>query len=527
MPNGIGIIMFFLYSITNNSCPVTILYLPIKLIFFKSGLFLEVSLSPYCVCIIFQKSGKILLGGVFMGRILGYYIMPHPPIIIHDIGKGEEREAIKTIEACKSIANKVSELKPETIIIITPHGPIFRDAVAISVVEEISGSFERFRAPQVKLEFPIDMKLSENIVKASNIPVVPITSDSLKEYGVNCELDHGAMVPLHFIYEKYKGFKLVHITYGMIPGIDLYRFGMTLKKAVEDGLNNAVIIASGDLSHRLKDDGPYGYNPMGGRFDNTVIDILIKGEVLGIFNMDKEMIEGAGECGLRSFYIMLGAMDGEDLKGNLLSYEGPFGIGYGVMSFDYEPSNERKFLERLSEMKKTRQKRKNENPYVRLARESLEYYIRENKEMKIPDYVTSEMLDKKRGVFVSLKKDGILRGCIGTIFPTTDNTALEIIRNSVEAGQRDPRFYPVEEEELLDIDYSVDVLSKPIACKREELNPKKYGVIVRRGKRTGLLLPALEGVNTIDEQIGIALKKAGIGENEEYTIEKFEVIRYR
>jgi AmmeMemoRadiSam system protein A len=131
-------------------------------------------------------------------------------------------------------------------------------------------------------------------------------------------------------------------------------------------------------------------------------------------------------------------------------------------------------------------------------------------------------------VFVSLKLDGQLRGCIGTIAPTSSCIADEIIQNAISAGTEDPRFYPVSEEELPRIIYSVDVLGEPEAIKTmEELDPKRYGVIVTKGMKRGLLLPNLEGVNTPLEQVNIALKKAGISEDESYSMERFEVVRHK
>ncbi|WP_373000000.1 AmmeMemoRadiSam system protein A, partial [Lutispora sp.] len=229
-----------------------------------------------------------------------------------------------------------------------------------------------------------------------------------------------------------------------------------------------------------------------------------------------------------SYYVMLGAMDGYDFEGNLLSYEGTFGVGYSVMSFSLEKSH-RDMYNALIEKNKERFREKTDNadPYVRLARESLTHYLLQGNYMDVPDYVTDEMLNAKRGVFVSLKKEGQLRGCIGTIFPVTDSIAEEIIRNAVEAGTQDPRFSPVREDELEEIDFSVDVLTEAQKAARAELDPKKYGVIVRWRGRTGLLLPDLEGVDTVEEQLDIALKKAGIPPHENYSIEKFEVIRHR
>ena len=147
--------------------------------------------------------------------------------------------------------------------------------------------------------------------------------------------------------------------------------------------------------------------------------------------------------------------------------------------------------------------------------------------MTPPLDLPEEMLVNRNGVFVSLKKFGSLRGCIGTFLPVSSCVAEEIIRNAVHAATEDPRFNRVSEDELEDIDISVDILSEPVKATKEELNPKVYGVIVSKGNRRGLLLPDLEGVDTIDYQLQIACQKAGIDSNEDFEIEKFKVIRYK
>jgi len=164
--------------------------------------------------------------------------------------------------------------------------------------------------------------------------------------------------------------------------------------------------------------------------------------------------------------------------------------------------------------------------FVRLAKDTVEEFIRKGTTNKGPSDLPPEM-NTKAGVFVSLKIKGQLRGCIGTFLPTTENVAEEIIQNAISAATRDPRFLPVSEEELPDLEYSVDVLSEPekIASKKE-LDPKKYGVIIKSGERKGLLLPDLEGVNTIDEQVSIASSKAGIYVGEPVELYRFEVKRY-
>jgi len=466
-----------------------------------------------------------------MGKIIAYYTMPHPPIIIPQVGRGEEKKIKNTYEACESIGREIAEIKPEVIIVVTPHGTMFSDAIALSFEPSISGNLKQFGAPEISMNFKIDMDLTQEImVRASNnnIQTIKAMGSTLKQYGREYELDHGTIVPMHFVINKYNSFKLVHITYGGLNPIQLYKFGQLIKEAVNESNKNAVFIGSGDLSHHLKDEGPYDYNPYGEKFDKEIIGLLINGDVVGVFNINPEIIENAGECGLKSYYIMLGAMDGNDIVGDLLSYEGTFGVGYAVMKFELESSDR----DILSEI--TREKRKkymeridNEDVYVRLARESLTHYLIEGSFMDVPNYVTEEMMNNKRGVFVSLKKFGALRGCIGTIFPITECTAQEIMRNAFEAGEGDPRFNNVSFGELEDIVFSVDVLTEPIATLKEELNVKKYGVVVRCGKKSGLLLPDLEGVNTIEQQISIALDKASISSNENYTIEKFEVIRHK
>ncbi len=168
-----------------------------------------------------------------------------------------------------------------------------------------------------------------------------------------------------------------------------------------------------------------------------------------------------------------------------------------------------------------------ESEYVRLARETLETYVKEERRIEVPEWVPDEFKTKRAGTFVSLKKGGMLRGCIGTIGPARVNVAEEIIYNAISAGIHDPRFPEVTEEELKDLVYSVDVLGNPERIQSlEELDVKRYGVIVTSGFRRGLLLPDLEGIDTPEKQVDIALQKAGIRPSDHYDMERFEVIRY-
>lgn len=466
-----------------------------------------------------------------MNNIIGSYLMPHPPIIIPDIGKGEEHKIEDTITSCNTVGKEIAQLKPETIIVITPHGTMFSDAVAISHEDEIHGDFRNFRAVNVKMDLEIDTQFNERLIlncHDNDIPAGLVDSDTLSRYGHEFTLDHGAMVPLYFVNKYYTDYKLVHITYSMIGEINLYRFGMAVNETAKELNRKCVIIASGDLSHKLKDEGPYSYSPYGEKFDNTFLNNLKNGDIHSVFTMDKKMINEAGQCGLNSVYIMLGAHNAEKLKGDLLSYEGPFGVGYGVMKFN-SAGTESSLLDSLIKDKEERYKKKlnSNNSYTKLARENLMYYYSQGTKITDLSNIPEELLNKKSGVFVSLKKFGALRGCIGTILPVTDSISQEIINNSISAAMNDPRFPAVQEEELCDIDISVDVLTTPVKATKEELNPKRYGVIVSKGYKKGLLLPDLEGIDTVEKQLEIACDKGEIDYlSDDYNIEKFEVIRY-
>ena len=255
------------------------------------------------------------------------------------------------------------------------------------------------------------------------------------------------------------------------------------------------------------------------------------GDFLQFLTMDPALCDRAAECGLRSFQIMAGALDGLAVSSTLLSYEGPFGVGYGVATFAVTgPDEGRRFGERCQKLERAwlAQRKAAEDSWVRLARLSLETFVKTGKGLdSLPDGLPGELTDRAAGAFVSLHVHGQLRGCIGTTGPTTPSVAWEIVQNAVSACSRDPRFPPVGVHELDSLEYSVDVLGAPEAISSlDHLDVKRYGVIVSCGTRRGLLLPDLDGVDTVEQQIGIARQKGGISAREKYTLERFEVVRH-
>lgn len=459
--------------------------------------------------------------------ISGAFIVPHPPIILPAVGKGEEKRIQKTIDAYRETARRIARLKPDTIILTSPHSINYADYFHISPGKNARGDMGQYRAASVAVSVDYDAELAAALADKAQDEGLP--AGALGER--NAALDHATIIPLAFIQAAYENFRLVRIGLSGLPYAAHYRLGMCIAEVAEKTDKNIVLVASGDLSHKVSAEGPYGFAAEGVEFDRQLTTMMAAGDFLGMLSLAPDFAEKAAECGLRSFLIMAGALDGREVAAELLSYEDTFGVGYAVASFiPGGRAADRKFLDRYlqAEEEKIRRIKAEEDAYVRLARYAVERYVAEGKRAKPPETLPEELTGKRAGVFVSLKKQGNLRGCIGTISPVTGSVAAEILRNAVSACAEDPRFDPVTPDELPQLVYSVDVLSpaEP-ATSAGELDVKRYGVIVTSGHKRGLLLPDLEGVDTVEQQIAIACGKAGIRPDESYSLERFEVVRHR
>ena len=459
--------------------------------------------------------------------VKGAVMVPHPPIIIPEIGCGEEVKIRKTSDSYRKAAEKIAEWKPDTVIVVSPHSVMYADYFHISPGTGAKGDFGQFRVPQVKFCVDYDTEFVKVLVQEAEARDIPAGTLGEREK----RLDHGTMVPLYFLDQYMQDYRIVRIGLSGMPLTVHYELGECIRKTAELLDREVVIIGSGDLSHKLKEDGPYGFQKEGPEYDERIMDVMGRGAFGELFDFSEDFCDKAAECGHRSFTIMAGALDGLKVKAERLSHQGTFGVGYGICTYEVTGNDpQRYFLEQYRrEQREAAERRKgSEDVYVQLARETVETYVRTGKKIRVPEGLPEEMYSRRAGVFVSLKEEGRLRGCIGTITPVRRNVAEEIIENGISAAARDPRFHAVEPEELDRLEYSVDVLGETEEIDSpEELDVKRYGVVVSRGYRRGLLLPDLEGVDTVEEQIEIARRKAGIPEDaEDIRLERFEVVRH-
>ena len=463
--------------------------------------------------------------------IIEAYMVPHPPIAVAEIGGGEEKRVQATLDAFDRVAERIADIQPDTIIVTSPHATMYADYFHISPGERAYGNFTSFRAPQVYIDAEYDTDLVRRICDKADMAGIPAGCEGERD----ARLDHGTMVPLYFINKRYTDYKLVRIGLSSFS-LDVHKsLGRAIDAAARETDKKIVVIASGDLSHCQKEDGPYGYRPEGPMYDDKLMDVMKRCALSELTGFNEDLLDRSQECGHRSFVIMSGILYSHDVTSEVLSHEATFGVGYGIAIFKINDKTDNPDISASNTANKDEPsshrsaRMKGETPmdaYVKLARDTINNFVRGE---KLPDLtgLPDEMMTRRAGAFVSVHEFGMLRGCIGTISATCDNLAEEIRENAVSAVSRDPRFRPVKEEELDDLEINVDVLgdAEPIGSPTE-LDVKKYGVIVTNGMRRGLLLPDLDGVDTVEQQIDIARQKAGIRPSEPVELQRFEVVRH-
>ena len=267
--------------------------------------------------------------------IIAGFMVPHPPLIIPDVGRGNEHVVDKTIRSYERAGREILSLRPETIIITSPHSILYRDYFHISPGRGAAGDFGSFGAPQASFKESYDEELVEAISSIAREEGFPAGTFGERDP----RLDHGTMVPLYFIEKAYreagvsKDFSIVR---SGLSGFSLeqhVRFGEIIREAVESLDIRAVFVASGDLSHKLQKSGPYGFDPAGPIYDEKIMDVMGRGAFSELTSFDERLLDEAAECGHRSFTIMGGALKGDRLSIEKLSHEDVTGVGYGICTY--------------------------------------------------------------------------------------------------------------------------------------------------------------------------------------------------
>ncbi len=403
--------------------------------------------------------------------------------------------------------------KEEVIGLVSPHaGYVYSGPVAGAVISKVKfkGTFVIMGPNHTGMGKPLSIMtqgswktpLGEVEIDSELGKQILATSSHLEEDHVAHQYEHSIEVQLPFLQYFKPDIRIVPIMLAYASGTIYKEIGKELAKAIKASNKGVVIMASSDMTHyepqetaREKDT-----QAIEAILDLNEDELLRRVDELNIsmcgYAPTVSLISAAKESGATGAELVRYQTSG-DTTGDYSAVVGYAGVIITAMS-----------------------------PLARLARETVETYVKEGKTPK-PDELTPEMKGKA-GVFVSIHKLGELRGCIGTFEPQCANVAEEIINNAISSATRDPRFPPIAPDELKDLSYSVDVLTKPEPIAgQEELDPKQYGVIVECGFRRGLLLPDLEGVDSVDHQIEICCQKAGIASDEPIKLYRFEVRRYK
>lgn len=457
------------------------------------------------------------------GSLVFAGIAPHPPIMVPEVGREAAAEVRGSIEAMREFTERLVKSGAETVVLVSPHAPLEARAFVAYKDAQLYGDFANFRAPEARVEAELDEEMLNAISRAASEQGYEVTG--IRGY----DLDHGTAVPLYFLQRNGWRGRVVALGYSFLSNEDHLRFGSCIKRAADEAGKAVAFVASGDLSHRLKPEAPAGYYPQAYLFDQEVTEAIRAAQPERIINIDPDLRKMAGECGYRSMLVAFGVAENATQDYEVLHYEAPFGVGYMVAQIAREPLPAKdKASEDKASVESGTTEQQGGAELLALARRAIETFVREGHVIETPSS-SDPALNQRAACFVSIKTfERDLRGCIGTIEPVKETLAEELISNAVSSATRDPRFPPVRPEELSHLCYSVDVLSTPETVNFEELDPKIYGVIVEdeSGRRRGLLLPDLQGVETARQQVDIAARKAGIAPGTPLKFSRFRVERF-
>src|SRR3989442_10812624 len=351
--------------------------------------------------------------------------------MLKEVGGLESQPVHATAQAMRELDVLLAGHRAGVAVVISPHSPSSMTSLPVRHSAHLAGDLARFRAPQVRVEAIVDTALVTALVgDAHRAGYALIRAEE-------SDLDHGVVVPLYSLPQAMANQRCVFLGVSGWPLARFFDFGAWLHQRLLG--RSVILLASGDLSHRLTPDAPYGFRPEGHVFDRLVIDALRDSEWERIEGMDRELIEEAGECGLRPLAILLGAARAAGLSSKVLSYEGPFGVGYPVVAFTPAAGG---------------------FDIQDFGRRAIETYLRSRQLIDPPQPIPAA-LQKPAALFVTLRKGRELRGCVGSLRPTEPMAAHELIRYAVASAFCGPRLQAGRVKGVGDPSIKVPLLGAP------------------------------------------------------------------
>lgn len=451
-------------------------------------------------------------------------LMPHAPVLVPGVGGKHVVQVRRTIAAMTKLAEHLVAARPDTVLVLSPHSPRRTGAFALWRMPQLHGSFARFGSPADRVDLPLDRRFAERLeqeAKGLGLKAWPIVDE---------ELDHGATVPLFYLQAA--GWNGPTVVVGLGDPGDQGRdeLGRAIAATAQALHRQVALIASGDMSHRLTPSAPCGYHPEASRFDHAFINLLRKGDAIDLTRLDPGLQETAAEDVVDSTLVALAATAHATDGHELLNYEGPFGVGYGVAIL-FEP--DQAGTEPPPAGAKAREKHaagrilSTGEDLLKVARAAVA--AGPDRESAPPPFTATGELAARRGVFVTLRTaDGQLRGCVGTSEPQAADLVRETWHSAMAAAFRDPRFSPVRAEELPRLHFEVTILDRleQVASPRQ-LDPAEYGIVVTADDgRHALLLPAIKGIDSVAQQLQVVRAKAGIGPDEPVGMQRFRARKF-
>lgn len=370
-------------------------------------------------------------------------LFPHPPVMIPEIGGEDSSKVRKTIETVKTAMEQIVAEKPDTVVVMSPHNLCFSDGPSLLMAEELCGNMGAFGHPDLSMALPVDQELG-TLISQKAAPLYhwhQVDKAEAARYKKPLQIDWGSFVPLYYLLQAGFQGKLVLLTPDSTKGEASYALGAIVSYAAQKLNRRVALIATGDLSHKLTPDAPHGYSPKGNDFDEIIVNALSHRNKESLDQLSSSLLQEIDTCGLPSVYFLLGALGNTPTKQPLLSHEGPFGVGYGVAL--YVPEGLVSKEEPIP------------SPYVALARDAIEHYIRTGRFLRVPQELPPD-LRRPGAVRITLREFGAIRGYAYTVHPQYHSLAEEIIHVAKAAATENPPHPPVTASELEDLDIEVE-----------------------------------------------------------------------